>query len=98
MAAETDIAILLTNYNSQLQLNTTEGNQCAATLAAEINSILQSKLNKPPSVALREDMLSLIQTQEDAEVYSKQARQVTTLWVIVSIILLVIIVYLWNFK
>ena len=73
-------------------------NQCAATLAAEINSILQSKLNKPPSVALREDMLSLIQTQEDAEVYSKQARQVTTLWVIVSIILLVIIVYLWNFK
>jgi hypothetical protein len=98
MAAETDITILLSNYNSQLQLNTTEGNQCAATLAAEINSILQSNLNQPPSVALREDMLSLLQMQEDAQVHSKQTRQITMLWVIVSLLLLMIIVYLWNFK
>jgi hypothetical protein len=98
MAAESDIQILLSYYNSQILLNTSEGNQCASTLAAQINNILQSKLNKPPSVELREDMLSLIQTTEDTTVKAKQSRSTALLLLFVVTVLLAIIVSLWNFK
>jgi len=98
MAAESDIQILLSYYNSQILLNTSEGNQCASTLAAQINSILQSKLNKPPSVELREDMLSLLQTTEDSTVKAKQSRSIALLLLFIVTVLLAIIVSLWNFK
>ena len=98
MAAESDIQILLSYYNSQILLNTSEGNQCASTLAAQINSILQSKLNKPPSVELREDMLSLLQTTEDSTVKAKQSRSAALLLLFIVTVLLAIIVSLWNFK
>ena len=98
MAAESDIQILLSYYNSQILLNTSEGNQCASTLAAQINNILQSKLNKPPSVELREDMLSLIQTTEDTTVKAKQSRSTALLLLFIVTVLLAIIVSLWNFK
>jgi hypothetical protein len=98
MAAETDIQILLTYYNSQIALNTTQGNTCAATIAAQINTILQSKLNQPPSVELSNDMLALLQQTEDAQVLSSQSKRVTFVWLFAVSILLWIIVFLWDFK
>jgi hypothetical protein len=98
MAAQTDIQILLTYYNNQIQLNTSEGNECAATLAAQINNILQSKLDQPPSVQLRKDMLALAQTTEDHQVLSKQSKYSTLLWLVAVLILLMIIIFLLDFK
>jgi hypothetical protein len=98
MAAESDLQLLLTYYNSQIALGTTQGNTCAATIAAQINTILQSKLNKPPSVELNKDMLSLLQQTEDVQVLSKQSTRTVFLWLVVVSILLWIIVFLWNFK
>lgn len=98
MAAETDLQLLLTYYNSQIALNTSQGNTCAATLASQINTILQSKLNRPPSIELREDMLSLLQQKEDTQVLSKQSTHSVFLWAVLVSILLWIIVFLWNFK
>lgn len=98
MAAETDLQLLLSYYNSQIGLGTAEGNNCAANIAAQINTILQSKLNRPPSMELREDMLSLLQQTEDKQVMSKQSTHSVFLWVVIVSILLWIIVFLWNFK
>lgn len=98
MAAETDIQILLATYNSQIALNTPQGNECAATIASKINTILQSKLNQPPSIELREDMLSLLQQTTDTQVLSTQTKRSTFLWLFAVSILLWIIVFLWNFK
>jgi len=94
MAAESDVNILLTYYNNQIRLNTPEGNVCAATLASKINTILQSNLSKPPSVELREDMISLLQLTEDAQVLSKQARASTFFWLSVVVVILSIIAFL----
>ena len=94
MAAESDVNILLTYYNNQIKLNTPEGNTCAATIASKINTILQSNLSKPPSIELRQDMLSLLQLTEDAHVLSKQARSSAFLWVGITIVILSIIAFL----
>ena len=98
MAAETDLQILLTNYNSEISQNTTQGNECAARIASRINTLLQTQLNSAPSIELREDMLSLLQQTTDAQVLSKQTKRVTFVWLFAVSILLWIIVFLWNFK
>ena len=94
MAAESDLNILLTYYNSQIRLNTPEGNTCAATIASKINTILQSHLSKPPSVELREDMISLLQLTEDSHVLSKQAQNSTFVWLGIAVAILSIIAFL----
>jgi len=98
MSTESEISKLVSVYNSLILLNTPESAELAATIAAQINTLLQSKLGQPPSVELSDDMYALLQLKQDATTRSKQERYKTFLWVCLLLLLVYIIVYLWNFK
>lgn len=98
MSTESEITKLVSLYNSLIVLNKPKADELAATIAAQINTLLQSKLDRPPSMELSEDMHALLQLKEDTSILGEQERYKTFLWICLISILLYIIVYLWNFK
>lgn len=98
MSTESEITKLVAMYNSLIVLNKPEADELAAKIAAQINTLLQSKLDRPPSMELSDDMHALLQLKKDSSIVGEQERYKTFLWICLIFILLYIIVYLWNFK
>jgi predicted DNA-binding transcriptional regulator YafY len=98
MSTESEITKLVAMYNSLIVLNKPEADELAAKIAAQINTLLQSKLDRPPSMELSDDMHALLQLKKDSGILGEQERYKTFLWICLIFLLLYIIVYLWNFK
>ena len=105
MAAETDREIFMCDYNTLIENvnagghNKTEDDEaCVRTLAAKFNADIQNGLNKQTSIEMHQDMTSLVTTVEDSSVVSNMKRAQAIFWLIFACILLLVVIYLWNFK
>ena len=94
MSTELRVRELLNTYNRLIQLNTPEANQMAATIAAQINTLVQRNLDQPPSIELSKDMQALLTLQKDTQVLAEQEQYKTFLLVFLLSILLFIVYFL----
>jgi hypothetical protein len=106
MASETDRDILLCYYNKLADnlktvgyTNKTENDEaCKRTLAAKMLANLQTGLDQKTSMEMHADMMNLVTTEEDSSVLSNMKRSHALFWLILMCIVLLIVIYLWNFK
>jgi len=105
MAEESDRDILLCYYNKLVEninssgyTNLTEDDEaCSRTLLAKLSADIQNGLDQGSS-EMRQDMTDLVTTVADSSVVYNMERAKAIFWLILACIVLVVVIYLWNFK